>query len=87
MLQSSLSNAVNSRSSTTPASVAGVKTAYDKAVKAATATRRSYSRTINGTASGHTEQTMRVTGETVISPDGSVVQYFHIKNAKPLWFG
>ncbi|QGL24216.1 hypothetical protein GJV52_00800 [Neisseria brasiliensis] len=87
LLQSSLSNAVNSRSSTTPASVAGVKTAYDKAVKAATATRRSYSRTINGTASGRTEQTMRVTGETVISPDGSVVQYFNIKNAKPLWFG
>ncbi|QGL26100.1 hypothetical protein GJV52_11500 [Neisseria brasiliensis] len=81
-----LSDVVNSSSSSTAASSRAVKTAYDKAVKAATATRRSYSRTINGTASGHTEQTMRVTGETVISPDGSVVQYFHIKNARVFWF-
>lgn len=37
LLQSSLSNATNNASTTTPASVAGVKTAYDKAVAAETA--------------------------------------------------
>lgn len=81
------SNAVNSDDADKIATSRAVKTAYDKAVQAATATRRSYNRTINGTASGHTNQTMSVTGETIISPDGSVVQYFHIKNVKLIWFG
>ena len=48
--------------------------------------RTNHNRTISGNRSGYTDQSMRVDGSVTVYPDGRIVQQFHIKSFKPIWF-
>lgn len=48
--------------------------------------RRSYNAIINGTADGHTDKTMSITGNVTAYADGRIVQTFHIKDMRLIWF-
>ncbi|STZ63780.1 Uncharacterised protein [Moraxella lacunata] len=53
------------------------------------ATVRDFNRTINGTATalGGTTNTIEMTGQVVVSADGLIRQYFHLKHFRDWWFG
>lgn len=53
------------------------------------ATVRDFNRTISGTATalGGTTNTIEMTGQVVVSADGLIRQYFHLKHFRDWWFG
>lgn len=51
-----------------------------------TITRQEYSATMSGTAAEHTEQSFQVTGSVEAHPDGRIVQRFHLKDIRLIWF-
>lgn len=48
---------------------------------------REYNRTINGTATGQTTNSMPLVGQVVVGSDGRITQYFHLKHFRDFWFG